>query len=68
MSTHTPLIPLERIQRLLRKEVTREVSRATGLHYNTVRNVRDGVQCNPTMRVMEALSQYFADQDAAHDL
>jgi len=54
------MLPLKEIRDRLKTASVAEVSRATGLSYNTVRNVRDGIQANPTMRVMESLSRYFA--------
>lgn len=35
------------------------VSKATGLHYNTVRDIRDNPNANPTYRVLVALSEYL---------
>lgn len=58
------MLPLEDIRRRLRGETITDVSEATGLHYNTVRYIRDGAQSNPTLRVMVALSRYFKEKDA----
>lgn len=35
------------------------VAEATGVHYNTVRSVRDNVDVNPTYKVLKALSDYL---------
>ncbi len=35
------------------------VAEGTGLHYNTIKNVRDNPTANPTRKVMEALSAYL---------
>ncbi|WP_299313459.1 hypothetical protein [uncultured Halomonas sp.] len=58
------MLTLEEIRRRLRGETITHVSEATGLHYNTVRFLRDGRQDNPTLRVMVALSRYFKEKDA----
>ena len=57
------MLPLKDIRSRLRAANISHVSRATGLSYNTVRNVRDGIQANPTMRVMEALSRHLQIQE-----
>ena len=31
----------------------------TGLHYNTLRKIRDDPDANPTLNVMNTLSEYF---------
>ena len=31
----------------------------TGLHYNTLRKIRDDPNANPTLNVMKALSEFF---------
>ena len=62
------MLPLEDICRRLRGETITDVSEATGLHYNTVRFIRDGRQSNPTLRVMVALSRYFKEKDAKEGL
>ena len=58
------MLTLEEIRTRLRGETITDVSDATGLHYNTVRFIRDGRQDNPTLRVMVALSSYFKEKDA----
>ena len=35
------------------------VAQATGLHVNTIRDVRDGENANPSYRVLVALSDYL---------
>lgn len=39
------------------------VAKATGLHYNTVRVIRDGTAKNPTYRVLRALSDYLEGRE-----
>jgi len=41
------------------------ISAATGLHYNTLRSVRDNPSSNPTWRVITLLAEYFEGRD--HD-
>lgn len=36
------------------------VAKATGLHYNTVKSIRDNPDANPTRKVIEALSAYLS--------
>ena len=38
------------------------VSMKTGVHRNTLASIRDGRNENPTLRTLEALSDYFANQ------
>ena len=35
------------------------VSVSTGLHYNTIKSVRDNESANPSYKVLKALSDYF---------
>lgn len=38
------------------------VSAVTGIHYNTLRQVRDDPNANPTYKVMSALSDYITER------
>lgn len=38
------------------------VSSKTGVHRNTLASIRDGRNENPTLRTLEALSEYFENQ------
>jgi hypothetical protein len=40
------------------------VAEATGLHLNTVRDVRDNPTANPTYKVLKALSDYLTRREA----
>jgi hypothetical protein len=40
------------------------VAAATGLHYNTVRDVRDNLEANPTYKVLAALDAYLSGKTA----
>jgi len=35
------------------------VAEATGIHYNTIREIRDNPKANPTWRVLKALNDYL---------
>lgn len=58
------MMTLEEIRRLLADRRPSKVAKATGLHYNTVREVRDNPNANPTLRVLLALSNYL---EGRHD-
>jgi len=53
------MMTLEQIRNALRDRRPKLVAEATGLHPNTVRDVRDNPKANPTYRVMLALSRYL---------
>ena len=36
------------------------VSKATGVHWNTIRTIRDNPEANPTYQVMVKLSDYLS--------
>ena len=54
---------LEQISEALKDRRTDKVSDATGLHYNTIRNVRDNPHANPSWRVLKALDKYLEGQE-----
>ncbi len=53
------MLPLEQIRAALSDRRISKVVEVTGLHYNTIREVRDNPECNPTYRVLIALSDYL---------
>ena len=53
------MLTLEQIKEALRDRRPKMVAEATGLHPNTVRDVRDNPKANPTYSVMLALSTYL---------
>lgn len=57
------MMTLESIRQQLADRRISLVSRATGLHYNTIRDIRDNPDANPTWRVMVALSEYLDPTD-----
>jgi hypothetical protein len=42
-----------------------KVAEATGVHYNTIRKVRDDLNANPTHKVLQALSDYLESRKVA---
>lgn len=53
------MMTLEQVKEALRDRRIMVVAEATGLHYNTVRNVRDFPECNPSADTLRRLSDYF---------
>jgi len=58
---------LEQIRQGLKDRRLDKVSEATGIHYNTIRYIRDNESANPTYRVMVALSDYLAAKHGASE-
>jgi hypothetical protein len=54
------MMTLEQIRAALRDRRPGAVAAATGLHYNTVRDVRDNADANPTYKVLAALDAYLS--------
>lgn len=50
---------LEQIRAALADRRLSLVAEATGLHYNTVREIRDNPDANPTYKAVKALSDYL---------
>lgn len=50
---------LEQISEALKDRQPKKVSEETGLHYNTIKDVRDNPNANPTYKVLKALSDYL---------
>jgi len=53
------MLTLEQVRDGLQDRSIAKVAESTGLHYNTVRGVRDNQDANPSYRVVAALSQYL---------
>jgi hypothetical protein len=53
------MMTIEEIRKQLQDLRPVRVSEATGLHANTVRDIRDNPQANPTYRALKALSDYL---------
>lgn len=56
------MMTLEQIRAALADRRISMVAQATGLHVNTVIEVRDSLKANPTYRVIKALSDYLSNQ------
>jgi len=56
------MMTLESIRKALKDRRVSMVAEATGLHYNTVRDVRDNDRANPTYKVVKALSDYLEEK------
>lgn len=56
------MLTIERIKAELQDIQLSKVSAATGLHYNTLRDLRDNPDPNPTYRVMVAVSDYLENR------
>jgi hypothetical protein len=55
------MLTIEQIRLALKDRRISMVAAATGLHYNTIRFVRDKRTANPSYKVLKALSDYFED-------
>jgi hypothetical protein len=55
-------VSLDQLAERLKEEHLPDVARATGLPYNTLKNVRE--KNNPTWATLERLARYFAERDA----
>ena len=53
------MLTLDQIRAALRDRRLAKVAEATGLHYNTIREVRDNPDANPTYKVIKVLSDYL---------
>lgn len=53
------MMTIQEIRLALRDRRISMVSAVTGLHYNTIKSVRDKASANPSYRVLKALSDYL---------
>lgn len=53
------MLTIEAIRLALRDRRISMVAEATGLHYNTIKAVRDNEDANPSYKVLKALSDYL---------
>jgi hypothetical protein len=60
------MMTLEQIRDALSDRMPIKVAEATGVHYNTIRQVRDNPNANPTHKVMLALSNYLESRKVTH--
>lgn len=61
------MLTLEAIRRALQDRSPSKVADATGLHFNTVRNIRDNPDANPGYRVLKLLSDYLISREIGND-
>ncbi len=60
------MMTLEKIRQALADRMPSKVAEATGLHYNTIREVRDNPDANPTYKVLLALSAYLEGREVSN--
>ena len=60
------MMNIEQIRAGLADRMPGKVAEATGLHYNTIRQVRDNPDANPTHKVLQALSDYLESRKVTH--
>lgn len=53
------MLTLQQIKGALDDRMLSKVAAATGLHYNTLRELRNNPDANPTYKVMLAISEYL---------
>ena len=54
------MLTLDQIRDKLQDHRLGLIVKATGLHYNTLREVRDNLEANPTYKVIKLLNDYFS--------
>lgn len=57
MTYHTLLATLEDVRQRMQRHPTQVVASVAGVHANTARAVRNGVNTNPTIGVLNALQR-----------
>jgi hypothetical protein len=55
---------LDKIKLLLQDRRLGLISDSTGIHINTIRDIRDNPEANPTYKVLVALSDYLESKNA----
>jgi len=53
------MMKLEEIRELLKDRRVSMIAEATGIHFNTIREIRDNKNANPTYKVMTKLTDYL---------
>lgn len=53
------MLTLEQIQKALKDRRPGMISQATGLSINTISEIRNGIQINPSYQTLKALSDYL---------
>jgi len=59
------MLTLELIRAQLQDRRLTVISEKTGLHPNTLRDIRNNADCNPSHRVLAALSEYMKNSAQA---
>lgn len=59
------MLTLELIREQLQDRRLTVISEKTGLHPNTLRDIRNNADCNPSHRVLSALSEYLTNSAKA---
>ena len=54
------MLTLEQIRDKLQDRRLGMIVKATGVHYNTLRDIRDNLDANPTYKVIKLLNDYFS--------
>ncbi len=53
------MMNVKEIREALKDRMPRKVAEVTGLHYNTIRQIRDDLGGNPTEATLKKLSDYL---------
>lgn len=53
------MMALEKISKALQDLRLMRVSEKTGIHYNTLKDIRDNPQANPTAKTLMAVTEYL---------
>ena len=56
------MLTLDEIRAALQMRVLTTVSRHTGVNRTTLHNIKNGSETNPTLKTMQALSNYLAPE------
>jgi len=54
------MLTLDEIRDKLQDRRLGMIVKATGVHYNTLRDIRDNLDANPTYKVIKLLNDYFS--------
>ncbi len=60
------MLTLEEVRFLLQDRSPSRVAEACALHYNTIRDLRDNPDANPSYRVLKTVADYLEGKEAAH--
>lgn len=53
------MLTVKEIQEKLEDRKLQVVADKTGVHYNTLKNIKDGKNTNPTFKVIKSISEYL---------